>query len=101
MISKVSRANYCRLGSVYLKFLETCEEWLAISNSFEEIRSNSNFLRAIDGEHVAIHPPANCSPFYYNYKHLHSVILLLVAGADYECIYVDIGTNGRVSDGGL
>ena len=27
------------------------------------------------------------------------MILLLVAGANYECIYADIGTNSRVSDG--
>ena len=27
------------------------------------------------------------------------MVLLLVAGANYECIYADKGTNSRVSDG--
>ena len=26
---------------------------------------------------------------------------MAVAGPDYECMYADVGTNGRVSDGGV
>ena len=29
------------------------------------------------------------------------MILLAIAGPDYECLYADIGTNGRISDGGV
>ncbi len=29
------------------------------------------------------------------------MVLMAVAGPDYECIYADIGTNGRVADGGV
>ena len=36
---------------------------------------------------------------YYNYKHTHSVILLVVAGPNYECLYADVGVNGRSSNG--
>ena len=26
---------------------------------------------------------------------------MVIAGPDYECIYADVGTNGRASDGGV
>ena len=29
------------------------------------------------------------------------MILLAIAGPDYECIYVDIGSNGRMNDSGV
>ena len=48
--------------------------------------------------------PANAGSKFYNYKHSHSIVVMAVAmavaGPDYECICADIGTNGRVSDGG-
>ena len=44
-------------------------------------------------------PPPDARSHYFNYKQTHSIVLLAVAGPDYECIYADVGTNGRVSDG--
>ena len=46
-------------------------------------------------------PPPSAGSKFCNYKHTHSIVLMAVAGPDYECIYADIGTNGRVSDGGV
>ena len=46
-------------------------------------------------------PPPEAGSYFYNYKHTHSIVLLAVAGPDYECIYADVGTNGRVSHGGV
>ena len=46
-------------------------------------------------------PPPEAGSHFFNYKHTHFIVLLAVAGPDYECIYADIGTNGRVSDGGV
>ena len=31
----------------------------------------------------------------------HTVILLIIAGPNYECLYEDVGTNGRANDGGV
>lgn len=51
----------------------------------------------IDGKHVVIQKPKNGSSFFYNYR--HTVILPIIAGPNYECLYEDVGTNGRLSDG--
>ena len=40
-------------------------------------------------------------PNYYNYKYTHSTILMAIAGPSFEFLYVDLGTNGRVNDGGV
>ena len=47
-------------------------------------------------------PPGNAGSHYYNYyKLMHSIVLMAFAGPSYECLYADIGTNLRTSDGGV
>jgi hypothetical protein len=80
---------------------DTAEEWLQISKEFETKWNFPNCIGALDGKHVEITPPVNSGSDYYNYKNTFSVVLLAMVDANYKFIYVDIGTNGRISDGGV
>ena len=60
-----------------------------------------NCIGAMDGKHLVMQPPPEATSKHHNYEHTHSIILLAVVGPNYECIYADVGTNGRVSDGGV
>ena len=101
IVNEVCQAIEKNLASRYLKFPSTHEEWAHIACQFEQRWNFPNCIGAIDGKHVVIQPPANADSYYYNYKHTNSIVLMAVAGPDYECIYADVGTNGRISDGGV
>ena len=83
------------------QFPTTEEEWLEIAADFEKKWQFPHCLGAIDGKHVRIVPPKGSGSYYYNYKKSHSVVLLAIANANCEFVYCDVGTNGRVSDGGV
>lgn len=79
----------------------TEEEWEGVSNMFEQLWNFPHCLGAIDGKHVEIIKPPRSGSYYYNYKHTFSVVLLALVNAQCEFIMVNVGTNGRVSDGGV
>ena len=77
------------------------EEWLEISRKFEQRWNYSHVLGAIDGKHVRIIKFNNGGSYFYNYKHTHSIILLAIAGSEYECLYVDVCSSNRINDSGI
>ena len=89
------------LGKIYMKTPNTEEEWTTIANRFETLWNFPNCIGAVDGKHIVMQPPPESGSHFYNYKHTHSIVLMAIAGPDYECLYADVGTNGRMSDGGV
>ncbi|XP_077149254.1 uncharacterized protein LOC143810032 [Ranitomeya variabilis] len=85
----------------YMEFPKTADDWKKISCDFEQLWQFPNCGGALDGKHVRITQPANSGSFFYNYKGYFSVILMALVNANYEFVDVDVGMNGRVSDGGV
>ena len=63
---------------------------MQIAKQFYDRWNFPNALGAIDGKHITIQKPAGSGSFCYNYKHTHSVVLMAVAGHNYECLYADV-----------
>lgn len=56
---------------------------------------------SMDGQHIRILPPPKSGLTYYNYKNFNSIVLMALVNSNYEFIHVDVGKNGRLSDGGV
>ncbi|XP_069618541.1 uncharacterized protein [Ranitomeya imitator] len=83
LIPETCNAIFHSLRS-YMQFPNTEEEWKKIASDFEQLWQFPNCGGALDGKHG-----------YF------SIILMALVNANYEFINVDVGMNGRVSDGGV
>lgn len=74
------------------------EGWSAVAKGFESKWNFPHCIGAVDGKHIAVQKPKGSGSQYYNYKHFFSLVLMAVVDSNYECIMVDVGANGRMSD---
>ena len=75
------------------------EKWKEIAHGFNDCWQFPNFVGAMDGKHVTIQAPADSRSVYYNYKHSYSIVLLAIVDANYNFVCVDVGSQGKNSDG--
>lgn len=101
IVSETCIAIYDKLRPEFLKVPNTVEEWKAIADNFSERWNFPNGIGAIDGKRVLIQQPGNSGSHYYDYKGHNSVILLAIFGPDYQCIWANVGANGRASDASI
>ncbi|XP_041982596.1 uncharacterized protein LOC121735745 [Aricia agestis] len=102
LISQIVPEVYEALNKVLkdeIKIPSSKEEWIEIEKGYK-----NKFPRCIGSlhvKHVVIECPANSGSEYYNYKKDFSIVLLALVDCNYNFIFADIGSNGRMSDGGI
>lgn len=77
------------------------EEWLSIAENDENTWNFPHCLGAIDGKHGQLQAPIASGSDYFNYKSTFSIVLMAVVDADYNFLYANVGSQGRISDGGV
>ena len=100
-IPEVCEAIYESLKDKYLKFPSTEEEWLKISDDIYKHWQFPNSIGCMDGKHIAVFSPPKSVSSFYNYKKFFSVVLLALVKHNYQFLYVNVGCQGRLSDGGV
>ncbi|CAK1587377.1 unnamed protein product [Parnassius mnemosyne] len=85
----------------HVKLPETENQWMAVAKEFEEKWNFPHAIGAMDGKHVCLQAPLNSGTEFYNYKQYSSIVLLALVDADYNFMYVNVGCQGRISDGGV
>lgn len=85
---------------IYLKVM-TREDWIEVANEFERKANFPMCLGAIDGKHVRIENFPHAGSMHYNYKKYYSIVLLAIADAQYNFLFVDIGAFGKDCDSSI
>nr|CAI5845512.1 unnamed protein product [Callosobruchus analis] len=85
----------------YVKVPSTEAEWLKIAKEFDNQWNFPHCIGALDGKHVQIQCQANSGSSFYNYKGTFSIVLMAIVNANYKFIYAHVGSQGRMSDGGV
>lgn len=70
------------------------QDWKAVSKDFEEKWNFPHTIGALDGKHITIQAPFRSGTEYFNYKKIFSIVLLALVDANYNFMYVNIGSQG-------
>ena len=83
----------------FLKTPSSEKEWKSVTAEFKQCWNFPQLLVAIDDKHDVVKQTRKGGSYYYNYYHMHAIVFMAKAGPNYECLYVDVGPNGRINDG--
>ncbi|XP_053690751.1 uncharacterized protein LOC128739298 [Sabethes cyaneus] len=101
IIPEVCRAIFNVLKDDFMSIPATSAEWEEKAEEFNKLWNCPNCLGALDGKHIVMQAPPKCGSLYYNYKGTNSIVLMALADAAYKFTYIDVGCQGRISDGGV
>ncbi|XP_050715779.1 uncharacterized protein LOC126998330 [Eriocheir sinensis] len=98
IIPSVCTAIYEVLQPIYMRVPTTQEEWRKVAAEFHRLWNYPNCLGSCDGKRILVAKPANSGSGFLDYKGHSSIILMALVDANYKFLYVDVSTNGSVSD---
>lgn len=100
MIAETCDALWEVLQPIYMKFPDT-QDWYKIEADFREKLNFPHCIGALDGKLIEIFAPKHSGSLYFNYNKYFSENLLAICDAHKSFIYVDIGSFGQQTDGGI
>lgn len=101
IIAETCDAIYEVLKDAYLSVPKTKDDWLKISQDFEEKWNMPHAVGCIDCKHIRIECPKLTGTQYYNYKGFFSILLMAICDANYCFTVIDIGQYGSNNDSGI
>ena len=81
-----------------LQRLITPDGWKKVAKEFAECWNLHHTAGTLDGEHIALFLPGKTGSLYYNYRVLHSLVLLALVDSNFTLLYMDVGADGATSD---
>lgn len=101
IVPETCRALFTVLRKDYFSCPTTVDEWRSVADGYWKKWQFPNTIGALDGKHIVLRQPINSGSTYFNYKNCFSIVLMALVDSDYKFIYVNCGTQGRISDGGV
>ena len=80
---------------------KTEEEWKPVAAKTFDCWQVPNAVGAMDGKHISLFHPKCSGSEYCNYKGFFSLVILALVDYDYKFMFIDLGCQGRISDGGV
>lgn len=100
IIGETCEALWDVLQPIYLKFPEK-EDWIKIEENFRKKLNLPHCTGALDGKLIEIFAPNNSGSLHFNYNKYFSTNLLAICDAHKSFTYVDVGSFGQQTDGGI
>ena len=101
IVRETCQVIYKMLQPRYMATPRSSREWKKIAHEFEQRWQFPHVIGCVDGKHIRIERPSKSGSMFFNYKGYFSLVLLGICDADYKFIYVDVGAEGKASDGGI